>query len=155
MSNKLNILITCQSDQQNLAENLRTTFINAGHVCYILNETTPQSIAARANLVQWCNAFIVIISRTYQQTPYCMETINYAKDLRKAIVAFYIEPNFQPSGALGAISASAVLSLTLKDHQIPENMISQVVTAVSSFKTRKSNNKNAVHPAEVKTIVII
>ncbi|UJR15063.1 hypothetical protein I4U23_002034 [Adineta vaga] len=149
MSNTMNVLITCHTDQQNLAEILRKTFTNQNLGCYILNETNPQSIAARANLIQWCNAFIVIISRKYQQTPYCMETINYAKDLRKAIVAIYIESNFQPYGALGAISASAVLSLTLKNNQIPENMTSQIINAVSSQKTRKSGNKNVVDPAQM------
>ena len=77
----INVLITCHTDQQSIAEQLQKCFTNKQHICFILTNTTPESIIARANLIRWCDVFIVIISRKYQQTHFCMETINYAKDV--------------------------------------------------------------------------
>ncbi|CAF5114675.1 unnamed protein product, partial [Rotaria sp. Silwood1] len=106
-----NVLITCHTNQQNIVEQLRRGLTNQNFTCYVLTETTPQSIVARANLIRWCDVFIVFISRTYQRTFFCMETINYAKDIRKPTIAISAESNFQPYGALGAIAASAARSM--------------------------------------------
>ncbi|CAF3343621.1 unnamed protein product [Rotaria sp. Silwood2] len=50
-----NVLITCHSNQQNIAEKLRKGFADHNFACYIITDTTPPSIVARANLIRWCN----------------------------------------------------------------------------------------------------
>jgi len=145
----MNVLITCHTSQQNLAEQLRKNLTNQHYTCYIVNETTPQSIIARANLIRWCNVFIVMISRMYQQTYFCMETIHYAKDLRKPIIAIYAESNFQPYGGLGAISASSIQSIELGKDGFSENLVTQLSNAISTQKNKKNNAKNIVDPEKV------
>jgi hypothetical protein len=145
----MNVVITCHSSQQNIAERLRTSLTNKNFTIYIVNETTPQSIVARANLIRWCDVFIVIISRMYQRTLLCMETINYAKDLHKPIIAILGESNYQPYGALGAISASAVGSIALGNDGVSENVVAQLSNIISMQKNKKKNSKNVVDPATV------
>jgi len=145
----MNVVITCHSSQQNIAERLRTSLTNKNFTIYIVNETTPQSIVARANLIRWCDVFIVIISRMYQRTLLCMETINYAKDLHKPIITILGESNYQPYGALGAISASAVGSIVLGNDGVSENVVAQLSNIISMQKNKKKNSKNVVDPATV------
>jgi hypothetical protein len=145
----MNVLITCHSNQQKIAEKLQKDLTNKYFTCYIINETTPESIIARANLIRWCDVFIVIIDRMYQRTFLCMETINYAKDVRKPIIAILGESNFQPYGALGAISASAVKSIVLGNDGASENVVAQLCNAISSQKNKKKNAKNVVDPTTV------
>ncbi|CAF1146285.1 unnamed protein product [Rotaria sordida] len=144
-----NVLITCHTNQQNIAEQLQRGLINNKFTCYILTETTPQSIVARANLIRWCDVFIVLISRSYQQTFFCMETINYAKDVRKSIIAILTESNFQPYGALGAISATAIRSMILTNNAISENVITELSNVIST-QTNKKNSKNVIDPEKIE-----
>lgn len=141
------MLITCHSDQQNIAEQLRKDLSNKKFSCRVLNESTPRSIAVRANLVRWCDIFIVVTSRMYQRTLFCIETIYYAKDLRKAIIAVLGEANFQPYGGLGAISASAAGSIALGKDGVSENTVAQLSNLISA-QTNKQK-KIAVDPAAV------
>ena len=145
----MNVLITCHSQEQNIAEQLRNKLTKQHFTFYTLNEATPESISARANLVQWCDVFIVIISRMYHRTFFCMETINYAKDVRRPIIAILAEPNFEPYGALGVISASAVKSIVLGNDGISENIIAQLSTFIPTQNTKKRDTKNIVDPAKV------
>jgi hypothetical protein len=78
-----------------------------------------------------------------------METINYAKDLRKPIITILAESNFQPYGGLGAISASALRSIVLGNDGVSENVVAQLSNAISSQKNKKKNVKNVVDPAKV------
>ncbi|CAF3536507.1 unnamed protein product [Rotaria socialis] len=119
----VNVLIICQTNQQNAADRLRSQLVDLKFNCYTLTDTTPSSIVARANLVRWSDVFISLISRSYQRAFCCMETINYAKDIRKPIVVILGESNFQPYGALGAISAGAVHTMLLDDGGISENVL--------------------------------
>ncbi|CAF1183320.1 unnamed protein product [Rotaria sp. Silwood1] len=144
-----NVLITCHTNQQNIVEQLRRGLTNQNFTCYVLTETTPQSIVARANLIRWCDVFIVFISRTYQRTFFCMETINYAKDIRKPIIAISAESNFQPYGALGAIAASAARSMILTNDGISQNVITELSNVISTQKNKKSA-KNVVDPEKIE-----
>jgi len=77
-----------------------------------------------------------------------METINYAKDLRKPIIAILAESDFQPYGALGAISASSVRSIVLENDGVSEKVIAQLSNVISSQK-KKKDAKNVFDPATV------
>ncbi|CAF4480985.1 unnamed protein product, partial [Rotaria sp. Silwood2] len=142
-SGSTNVLITCHTNQQKIAETLRKYLTNLKLTCDILTDIIPQSIVARANLIRWCDVFIVFISRSYQRTFFCMETINYAKDVHKPIIAILAESNFQPYGALGAISASAVRSIILADDDISGDVIET-----------DNDNVNLIHSENQCTILI-
>lgn len=77
-----------------------------------------------------------------------METINYAKDFRKPIVALLTELNFQPYGALGAISAGAVKSMTIQNDGVSANLVTQLANTLSTQKPKKPA-KNVTDPAKV------
>ena len=145
----MNVLITCHSHQQNIAEQLRKGLSNKNFTCYIINESTPQSIIARANLIRWCDVCIVISSRMYQRTLFCMEMVNYAKDVHKPIIAVFGESNFQPYGGLGAILASAIGSVVLGNDGVSENVLAQVSNVIAGRKNKKKDAKNVVDPATV------
>ncbi|CAF4173901.1 unnamed protein product [Rotaria sp. Silwood2] len=72
-----------------------------------------------------------------------METINYTKDVHKPIIAILAESNFQPYGALGAISASAVRSIILADDDISGDVIET-----------DNDNVNLIHSENQCTILI-
>lgn len=145
----MNVVISCHSDQKNLVEQLRKGLSNKNYSCYVVNETSPQSISARANLTRWCDVFVVITGRMYQRTLFCMETVYYAKDLRKPIVSILGERNFEPYGGLGAISASAVGLLVPDKDGVSENIISQLVNVIATQKNTKKDVKNVVDPSKV------
>ena len=77
-----------------------------------------------------------------------METINYAKDVRKPIITILAESNFQPYGALGAISVSAIRLIVLENDSISENFITELLSTIANQRSTKSS-KNIVDPAKV------
>ena len=142
-SSAMNVLISCHTDQANIREQLPRAFA-------VIDESTPDSLSARANLVRWCDVFVVIISRAYQRTPFCMETINYAKDVRKPVIAVLAEPEFQPYGALGAICASAIRYLVLDRDGISQNVVAELSNAISAQQSKKKSTKGVIDPAQVR-----
>ncbi len=120
--------------------------------CYLLNESTPHSLNARANAIQWCDVFVVVISRLYQRTAFCMEALNYAKDMRKPIIAVLAEPTFRPYGALGAILASAIRSIVLSDNSSFVHVISEITNSARTHGIKNANTVNVKYPSEVKMI---
>lgn len=145
-----NVVISCHGDQKNLAEQLQKSLSTKNFTCYIVSDTIPQSLTARANLVRWCDVLLIIISRSYQQTLFCVETIYYAKDIARPVIAILAEKNFEPYGGLGAISASAVGSFEVENNGLSEKIISQVANTVSAQQYKKKNTKNIADPATVK-----
>ncbi|CAM4969209.1 unnamed protein product [Rotaria socialis] len=145
----INVLITCHQNEKNVADRLRSQLIDLKFNCYVLVDAMPQSTVARANLIQWCDVFISIISRSYQRALFCMETINYAKYHGIPIVVILAESNFQPYGALGVISAGAVHTMLLDDDGISENVLAQLSDALANQKIKK-NSKNVTDPAKME-----
>ncbi|CAF3451486.1 unnamed protein product [Rotaria sp. Silwood1] len=139
-TNTTKILIASHTTQQTISERLRQGLVDQDLSCYLLNENTPQSLSARANVIQWCDVFIVVISRLYQRTPFCMEVLNYAKDLHKPIISILAETTFRPYGALGAISASAIRSIVLNNDTSFIHAVSEIT---NSARNVVANNKNA------------
>lgn len=148
--NTTKILIASHTAQQTISERLRQGLLDQGLSCYILNESTPHSLSARANAIQWCDVFVIVISRLYQRTAFCMEALNYAKDIHKSIIVVLAEPSFRPYGALGAISASAIRSITLSDDNSFVHAISQITNSVRTQVPKKANTANVKDPSEVK-----
>jgi hypothetical protein len=151
-ANTTKILITYHTTQQTVSERLKQGLLDQNLACYLLNESTPHSSSARANAVQWCDIFVIVISRSYQRTHFCMEALNYAKDLRKPMIAILAESTFQPYGALGVISASAIQSIVLSDDNSFGHAVSTIANSARTQKTAKANTVNVVDPSEVKMI---
>ena len=138
----MNVLISCHSSQEKISETLVKSLRHEQFSCYLITEKTPQSLTSRANLIRWSDIFIVMISRAYQRTPFCMETINYAKDVSKLVVAILTQTTFQPYGALGAIAASAIQLFALNEEEISENFIGQLKKTISTQTIRKKGPAN-------------
>jgi hypothetical protein len=151
----MNILISYHTDQHAMSEQLQTDLIEQHFSCYLINESIPQGLSSRSNLIRSCDVFIVIVHRIYQYTPYCMETINYAKDLRKPVIALLATENFQPYGALGAISASAILSLVVDGESISLDLLTQIVNTISSKVRKAKPNEGASVPSLVGLLMKI
>ena len=126
-SHTVNILITTHTAHQTLSEGLVQHLADRSLSYYLFDEATPQSLNARATCIQWCDLFVLVVSRAYQATFSCMAALNFAKDLRKPIVAILAEPTFRPSGALGAISASSIRSIVLSDETSIDVAIAEIV----------------------------
>ena len=116
-ANRRNILLASHSSLRTASEGIRQGLLKEGFSCYLLDEETPRSLSNRAEIIQWSDLFVVVINRLYQRTFSCMEAFNYAKDIRKPIVSILAEATFQPYGALGAISASAIQSMVMKEER--------------------------------------
>ena len=113
--NLVHILLAGHSSLRSTSERIRQDLLNEGFSCHLIDESTPRSLSNRAELIQWCDLVVVVINRLYQRTFSCMETLNYAKDIRKPLVSILAEATFRPYGALGAISASAIQSIVMKE----------------------------------------
>ena len=144
------ILIACHSSQQAISERLKQGLLDQNLSCYLLNENTPQSLTARANAIQWCDVFVVVISRLYQRTRFCTEAIIYAKDVHKPIIAIYAERTFRPYGALGAIATSATRSIILKDDSALVYAASDIANVAHSEVAKKADAVNAIDPTQVE-----
>ena len=118
----------------------------------MLNESIPRSLSVRANAIQWCDVFVVVISRLYQRTSFCMEALNYAKDLRKPIIVVLAESTFRPYGALGAISASAIRSVVLSDDSSFVHVVSEITNSARSQVIKKVDTVNMKDPSTVRMI---
>ena len=151
-SNTTKILIASHTTQQTISERLKQGLLDQNLACYLLNEYTPHSLSARANAVQWCDIFVVVICRLYQRTSFCMEALNYAKDMRKPIIAILAESTFRPYGALGAISASAMRSIVLTDDSSFGHVVSAIANSVRTQVATKANAINVTDPSQVKII---
>jgi hypothetical protein len=151
-ANTTKILIASHSTQQTISERLKQELLNQHLSCYLLNESTPHALHARANAIQWCDVFVVLISRLYQRTSFCMEALNYAKDMHKPIISILAERTFQPYGALGAISTSAIRSLVLSDDTTFVHVASNIASSVRTQVTKKTNDVNVTDPSQVKTL---
>lgn len=147
------ILIASHTTQQAISERLRQGLVGQNLSCYILNESTPSSLSARANIIQWCDVFVVLISRLYQRTRFCTEAIIYAKDTHKPVIVIYAEPTFRPYGALGAIATSAARSIILKDDSSLVHAVSDIAKTANAQVTKKADAVNVIDPIQVKKIL--
>ncbi len=154
-ANPARILIASHSTQQTISERLRQGILDQHLLCYLLNESTPHSLHTRANAIQWCDVFVVVISRLYQRTSFCMEALNYAKDMHKPIISILAERTFQSYGALGVISASAIRSIILSDDSSFVHVASDIANSVHTQMTKKTNAVNVTDPSQVKILYYV
>jgi hypothetical protein len=81
-----------------------------------------------------------------------VEALNYAKDMRKPIIAILAESTFRPYGALGAISASAMRSIVLTDDSSFGHAVSAIANSARTQVETKANAMNVTDPSQVKII---
>lgn len=124
--NLAHILLASHSSERSVIERIRQDLLNEGFSCELIDENTPRSLSNRAKLIEWCDLFVVMIGRLYQRTFTCMEALNYAKDTRKPIVSILAEVTFRPYGALGAISASAIQCVVIKQVNTVPRTLSKI-----------------------------
>ncbi|CAF2442374.1 unnamed protein product [Rotaria sp. Silwood2] len=156
-TNATKILIASHTTQQKISERLRQGLLDQGLSCYLLNENTPQSLNTRAKIIQWCDVFIIVISRLYQRTSFCLEALNYAKDIHKPIISVLAETTFRPYGALGAISASAIRSIVLNNETSFKHAVSEITNSARNEMTNKINDNHTISrlPQESSTCTVL
>jgi hypothetical protein len=79
-----------------------------------------------------------------------MEALNYAKDMHKSIISVLAESNFQPYGALGAISASAIRSIVLHADSSFTHVVSDIAHSARTQATKETSVVNVIDPSQVK-----
>ncbi|CAF1219090.1 unnamed protein product [Didymodactylos carnosus] len=148
-TSSINVLIGCHSDQHSLGEQFRTACQKSALNVYLLTESQPKTLGARANLIRWCDVYVVLISTSYKRTMACMEIINYANELRKSIITVQAEKDFRPYADLGAIAASSLKMINL-DENSPSNGIAETVNLIGSKVKKGKQGKNVIDPAKVQ-----
>lgn len=148
--NQRRILLSYHSHRQTIVEQFSQGFIKDGFACHLIDENQPKLLNIRAQLIQWCDFYFVFVDRNNHRTYSCMEALTYAKDIHKPIISVLIEPTFQPYGALGAISASAIHSSVVKDSQTIPEIIREVSNFVGNQSKMKSDStRNTDDPLKV------
>lgn len=148
--NQIRILLSYHSNRQTIVEEFSQGFIKDGFVCHLIDENLPKLLNTRAQLIQWCDFYFAFIDRNYHRTYSCMEALTYAKDIRKPIISVLVERTFQPYGALGAISASAIHSGVVQDSPTIPQMIREIGDVVRNQSKMKSDPKrNTEDPLKV------
>jgi hypothetical protein len=106
----------------------------------LVSEDVPATLASREQAVQWCDVFIALASVRYQRSVSCMELLNYSRErrLKKQLVTIVSQPNYEPNGALGALS---VCGPYIENHSIRDiRLICSVIqNQPSSSKGPKPN----------------
>ena len=101
---KANVLISFHSKNYEKAQEVGSIIRDHGYSVFLVSEGSPFSLGLREQSVQWCDVFVIIATFNYQRSPYCVELANYAKDKKKPVVSLLAQPNYSPSGSVGAIS---------------------------------------------------
>lgn len=101
---KANVLISFHSKNYEKAQEAGSIIRDNGYNVFLISEGRPFALGLREQSVQWCDVFVIIATFNYQRSPYCVELANYAKDKKKPVVSLLAQPNYSPSGAVGAIS---------------------------------------------------
>lgn len=105
------VLLSFHSKNYNKAQEIRSLLQDNGIEVFLISEGSPASLQLREQSVQWCDVFVLIATFSYQRSPYCVELANYAKDKKKPVVSLVAQPNFSPSGSVGAISLAWGISV--------------------------------------------
>lgn len=152
-ANKTRILISYHSNRQAIGEQLSHAWTKEGCWCHVLDENTPEFLNTRAALIQWCDFYVLLIDRNYHRAYSCMEALTYAKDIRKSFLSILVEPTFEPYGALGAISASALHSTVLQNSQALAQIAQETSDFMKNQMKSKTDEKTDSHdPLEVSLI---
>ena len=98
------ILLSCHSKDVEMAERISRILESKGFDTLTATEVSPSQLGDRETTVQWARVVVVMASIKYQRNQTCLELSNYAKDTKKPITSIIVQPNYRPSGPLGAIS---------------------------------------------------
>lgn len=144
----MNILIGFHSDSTDESKLILSYLTRTSNFSvHLINEIDPSPISIRCELVKKCNAFIVISSRNFQKSSFCLEVINFVKDLKKPIFTFNKTKFFRPFGGLGAIiyglGENSLINLD-ETETLEENLI-QILNRLNEIK----NNLTNVEPIQV------
>lgn len=105
------ILVSFHSKNYQTAQELCNFLKDKNFEVFLISEDSPDSLQLREQSVQWCDVFVLISTFNYQRSPHCVELANYAKDKKKPVVSLIAQPNFSPSGSVGAISLAWGISV--------------------------------------------
>lgn len=69
--------------------------------------------------------------------------------MHKPVIVIYAEPTFRPYGALGAIAASAVRSIILKNDSYIVHAVSDIANAAHAQVKDRADAANVIDPIQV------
>lgn len=110
---------------------------------YLIDEQKPNSIEKRYDYLKQSSAFIVLSSREYLREQFCMELVNFARDLKKEIFSINTCISFRPFGALGAIiAASGNQTIEIENEQTKEKELEKLVLTLRKLQTDSISASN-------------
>ncbi|RNA41414.1 General transcription factor IIH subunit 2 [Brachionus plicatilis] len=103
-----NIVFTYHTSDVNIAYHLVETLKKFQfNKIYLVDEQKPSNLETRYEYLKKSSVCLVLTSRNYSRHQFCMELVNFARDLNKKIFAINTCASFRPFGALGAIIAGS------------------------------------------------
>lgn len=104
MNEKTRVLLSCHSSDMTLASKIADTLTEQDYDHMIITEESPVQCRLRGQAVEWAGVVVILMSSKYQYNKACMQIAHEAKICREPITAVLVQPNYDPTGALGIIS---------------------------------------------------
>ena len=104
MGAKKRVLVSCHSKDLSLASKIMDSLSVKGYDQVLMTEERPVQCRLREQAVQWAGVVVILMSSKYQHNKSCMQVAHDAKDCRQPITAVLVQPNYNPTGALGILS---------------------------------------------------
>jgi len=116
-----------------------------------LTEASPDELSVRAHLIKTCDFVLVLPSRHFQKNDSCMETIHFAKEMKKEIYGILTNSNYKPFGALGAILCGSGHSLCkiYKLDTLKSELDTLVADVINNVKPGVNNTNSSTNPAHI------
>ena len=101
----------------------------------VITESSPAQLSLREQAVKWARVVVLVASFKYQRNQTCLELANYAKDTKKPLQTMVVQPNYRPSGNLGALSIAGGRPIDFRqaaDQDAFDRCMSDLVKALES-----------------------
>ena len=141
------ILISCHSANNGIADQVAQSLSSRGFDPLTITESSPAQLDTRAGAVGWAPYVLIVASFKYQRNQTCMELANFAKDNKKPLLTIVVQPNYRPSGALGALAISGGKAIDFRRHADQGEYEKSVETLVRALES-KSADDSADRPSK-------
>lgn len=147
-----NIVITFHSSEINTAHYLVDILKKSSlDQIYLVDELKPVNIETRSEYLRKSSVLIVLCSRKFQNERYCMELVNFGRDLKKDIFSINTSIHFRPYGALGAIIAGSGRQLIeIENEQTKEIEIKKLIIDLKQMEQLGSASNEPIRPKSRK-----
>lgn len=143
-----NIIITFHSSDVNIAYYLVDIFKKSSlDQIYLVDEQKPVNIETRYEYLNKSSVLIVLCSRKYLHEGFCMELINFGRDLNKDIFSINTSTFFRPYGALGAIIAGSGRQLIeIENEETKKIQLNKLIFDLKQIEQLSKNLNEPIRP---------